>query len=232
MAYALVGTAGALATGSGANIAITPSWGASENRTAGNLLLCGVVGYGTTTTPSTPAGWSLAKTLGAGGSATIFYRIATGLDAAPTIAALASTTWIGAIAEFSGNATSSPLDQSGSKNGSSGTQTAVNAAADALAGELFFYAVRFVTSSSAARTITNTLNNGMSNNDVNNNATSTTRHASIGWAITTGNSAADQDAASLSSTYTNMTMVVASFLLFTTPDTFPPKLRQTAYLTI
>lgn len=230
MAYALVGTAGALATGSGSNIAITPAYGQSP--TANNLLLLGVLGFGTTTTPSTPAGWTLGPTLGAGGSATIFYRIATGGDAAPTVAALASTTWLGAVAEFSGNATSSPLDQSGSKNGSSGTQTAVNGAADALAGELFFYAVRFVTSTSVARTITNTLNNGMSNHDVNNNATSTTRHVSIGFGITTGNSAADQDAASLSSTYTNMTMAVASFLLTSVADTFPPKLRQTAYLTI
>ena len=93
MAYALVGTAAPVATGAAA--ALNPAWGTNQNRTAGNLLVCWVAATVSAGTPvwsiPTPSGWlRAAYAVCSGGGAgntpvvAIFYRIATGADAAPS----------------------------------------------------------------------------------------------------------------------------------------------------
>src|SRR5947208_10797726 len=111
MAYALVGTAGVVSTGT-AGAAVTPAYGTGENRTANNLLILTVLTTGSATLPATPAGWSVAKQqAGTSCSASIFYKIAAGADAAPTVALIASAIHNAQLQEFTGGPTSAPLDQ-------------------------------------------------------------------------------------------------------------------------
>jgi len=56
MAVALVGTIGTKVQGT-AGAAVSPGWGAGENRTAGNLLVLFVGVTGTATPPTAPVGW-------------------------------------------------------------------------------------------------------------------------------------------------------------------------------
>lgn len=182
MAYSLVGTIGAIATGtSGATL--TPSWGSGESRTANNLLLLAVGDQGSLSTPATPSGWTAgphvtATFIGSFCSISLFYKIAAGSDAAPSITGVGGALWVAQLAEFSGNVTSSPLDQS---NNASGTGAFSNPAADATAGELIFATVM----NNSGNTATATMNNGAS----------ATRSSGSGlytwWGVTTGNSSAD-----------------------------------------
>src|SRR5207253_1251782 len=107
-------------------------------------------------------------------SATLFYKVAAGADAAPTIAAATSTVWMVQLGEFTGNAVV-PLDQSGSAAGTTTPQVATCAAADATSGELFVSvgAARYTTT--VTGTLTDTYNNGATATSTNNNATSAGR---------------------------------------------------------
>src|SRR4030095_1844256 len=116
MAFSLVGTIGAARQGA-LSAAVTPAWGASENRTAGNLLVCFVAGTGSGVgaAPAAPSGWTR---VGVGSTTTsptcaLYYKIAAGADTAPTIAAITNVILTAQLAEFSGNASSSPLDKNG-----------------------------------------------------------------------------------------------------------------------
>ena len=77
MAFQLVGSVGTPVT-VGAGQTASPQWGAGSDRTASNLLILWAESYGATPTPN---GWTRA----AGDDAIVFYRIAAGGDAAPTI---------------------------------------------------------------------------------------------------------------------------------------------------
>ena len=99
MAVALVGTIGAASQGTAGN-AVTPAWGASENRTAGNLLICFVSVTQTATLPTTPEGWSIAvQKAGTLSSVTIYHKVALGTDAAPQIGAITSGVIAAQLAE-------------------------------------------------------------------------------------------------------------------------------------
>ncbi len=60
MSFSLVGSLGAVHV-TGTNVANTPAYG--QTPTAGNLLLCWVVGFVGTTTPTTPANWTSVATV-------------------------------------------------------------------------------------------------------------------------------------------------------------------------
>lgn len=223
MGYALVGTIGAVSVGS-SGAAVTPAWGASESRTAGNLLILQVAGDGSTTLPAAPAGWSIAKQI-AGGSNTssIFYKIAAGSDAAPTVAAISSDVLSCRLAEFSGNASSSPLDQTGSAIATSTPQTPTTGGVDAALGELVIVTGNARYTLAATKTLSNTLNNGATSNNVNNNSTSTISHYDMCWGITTGNSAADASTFAFTTSHiTAVAVVIASFKLPATPVVVTP----------
>lgn len=217
MAYALVGSAGTATRNATSNSPLTPAWGTGESRTAGNLLICWAGGGNTATFPATPSGWSIAVQEAGTASAcsmTIFYMIATGGDAAPTLAAASLTTWSAGLAEFSGNDASAPVDQSGVATGTTSPQAATASAVDAASGELVIYGADFHYTAAAVKTSSFSLNNGMTGNEQSNDATSTVGHFRFGWAITTGNASADS--ASLTYTTTSIkaaAVVAASFLL-------------------
>lgn len=203
MAYALVGSVGTASA--------TPAY--AQATSAGNLLICWVRASGATSSTST--GWAQAveKISGAGSTtASIWYRAnSTAGEAAPTITNLI----VGALAEFSGGATSLPLDQIGSQNGLATPILAVAAAADTAAGQLVVTTGQWVLSKSATNTTADTYNNGATpTSNLNNDATSTSGHYRFAWGTTTGKTAADQDSQSNDSmNLSSGCLVIASFKL-------------------
>lgn len=206
MAYSLV----AAGTASG-----TPTFGAST--TAGNLLVC--LCTGSSTTSSTSPGWVKAKEQisGAGSSvAAVWYKPNCGSgETAPTITNLAT----GALFEFSGGDTSSPVDQTGGNNivGSSPIVAACGSA-DIQAGELFVSAGNWILTKSATCTTADTYNNGATpTTNLNNDGSSVSSHYRFAWGTTTGNAAADQTSQSNGSmNISSGSVAVASFKLAST----------------
>jgi PKD repeat protein len=204
MSYALVGSKGAV-SGSSVGGSVTPAWGSGEGRTAGNLLLLWVEGHLTATLPSAPAGWSIgARKAGSGGlcSASVFYKIAAGGDSAPTVAAATGTLWNVQLAEFSGNAMASTLDQTGSASGTSTPEVVTAASVDATPGDLVVVTgVLEFTISVTNPSSTHTLNNGAGT--WTNSSQTGTAHYNFAYGVTTGNSSADSDSYSFDATFVN-----------------------------
>ena len=232
MAYALVGTIGVVQTATAGNPLVCV-WGVGESRTAGNLLVCFLSVLGSATTPTTPAGWSVAfsQNYATGtDSATIFYKIATGADAAPTIAAITGGSLVAQLAEFSGNKTTSPLDQIGGVQSVSSPATASLGAADAASGELLLMAAADVRSTARASADTWTSNHGTITQAGNNNITSSTTHYSFGYCLATNSNSGANTAimtASVTTSITGIAVVAASFLLpAAAVDVLPELIRQ------
>jgi hypothetical protein len=215
MAYALVGALGAEAQATAVNTAVSPAWGTSENRTADNLLICWVSGWSSATFPTTPSGWNIAiQKAGTSCSATVYWRIATGGDAAPSIAAAASTAWGAQLGEFSGNTAASPVDQTANAAGTTSPLSANAAASDVAVGELLVAAAAMWYSSAATKTTAHTLSTVGSTNSNSNDGIATTWHWNFAWATTTSNSGADQDSFAYTITkITGTAVVLASFKL-------------------
>jgi hypothetical protein len=213
MAYALIGTIGAVSQGA-ASAAVTPAWGTGESRTAGNLLICWVSGTAVATLPTTPSGWTIAKQqAGTSCSVTIYYKVAAGSDAAPTIAAATSGVWAVQLAEFSGG-TASPMDQSGAVIGITNPLTATATAADADSGNLVIACDAQFYGMAATHTYTGLIfNNGATAVVTNNSAVSTANNYCNAYGLqTTSNSSADTF--SLNAVTTQLTggaLVLASF---------------------
>ena len=216
MAFALVGSLGAVTQGA-SSAAVTPAYG--QTPTANNLLICWV-GVAGGTSPGTPSGWTLAllgHTGSGSGSAALFYKIAAGGDAAPTVPAVSGGVIAAQLGEFSGGAVPAVEDRGASASAITSTPTTMTAAgADAAAGELIAYAVSMFYSAGATKTNTMALNNGATAHDVNNNATSTTNHYLFGYGITTTNAAAD--VATLTWTTTKNAASGAAFSVFRLPS--------------
>ena len=210
MAIALVGTIGAVSQGA-AGAAVTPAFGTSENRTAGNLLICWVAGDAVATAPTTPSGWSVGKTVtGTSCAAAIFYKIAAGADAAPTIAAVTSQVWAARLAEYSGN-NAVPLDQVSSATGTTSPIVATNGSADVVSGELMVVAAADFYSTAATKTLTHTLNNATATS-TSNASTSTVSHYDFAYGVTTTNASADSDSyAFTTNKITGSALVLCSF---------------------
>jgi hypothetical protein len=221
MAYALVGTAGAATLGS-SGAAVTPAWGTGENRTLNNLLILWVVGFGVTTFPTTPSGWSQATGLaGTSMCAAVYFKIAAGSDAAPTIAALTSQAWAGALAEFSGGVTAAPVDQSMGSQGTTSPLSSPGAGPDLLAGELVVASGGAFYNASATKTISHTFNNGATSTERTNNATSTPDHYDFSYGITDSNALTDTDTFAFTTTkITGAAVANASFQVVLPPP--PP----------
>lgn len=215
--FSLVGTAGSATVGS-LGAAVTASYGAGETRAANNLLVCWVDGFNHSNLPTTPSGWSIAEQDGVGspifGSSTIFYKIATGGDAAPTIALVSGEVWIVRLAEFQGNAHTTPLDQIGLASGSS-PRTATLASTDAAAKELVVSAAAIIPTTSTTVTSSTAMNNGATATTISNDGSSTGTHYSFSYGITTGNAGADTSTVTSTGTLSGIVVVAASFKLAT-----------------
>lgn len=221
MAYALVGTIGAASQGA-VTTAVTPAWGTSENRTAGNLLICFCVVTQAATVPANISGWTRTFFSSSGNLCgfAIFYKIAAGADAAPTIAAITNGFIAAQLAEFSGNPATSPEDQSGaaSNTGTSPITTTFSnpGSNDVAAGELLI--IVSADARSAARTPSDTLtsNHGTITQAGNNNAASSANHYSFGYCLaTTSNSGATTATltSSVTTSLSGLAVCGATFLL-------------------
>lgn len=215
MAYALVGSLGTPVVGA-SGAAITPTF--AQATTKNNLLVLWVIGGGTVNAPAAPdASWTtvLKKSGVSGNSASLFYKVAAGGDANPTVALVASTVLQGGVGEFSGNGTFVPFDQVGSGSGSSTPTTATNAAVDVLAGELLVAIASYKTTANTAVTISHTLATVGSTTNLTNGATSTQSvHYAFAWGITTSKGSADSDSfAFTGGTPSGTAVVLASFAL-------------------
>lgn len=197
MAYALVGSLGTVATGTG--LSVSPTFGTGESRTAGNLLVCWVAGAGTSSLDPPPSGWTQAVA-DANTRAAIFYKVATGGDSAPTISQGSSGTLLAAgLAEFSGGATSTPEDQDASSTALTSATVITAASADTASGELVIGCAHYFYSMAGTKTTSHAYNNGGTTlSNANNDGTSDISHYRFTYAITTGNASAD----SLTDTWT------------------------------
>lgn len=216
MAYALVGTIGtAVQTAAGSPLN-TVTFGTGESRTAGNLLIFWVTVTASATLPGTPSGWSIgAQVAGTSCSATVYYKIAAGSDAAPTISAITSGLIAGQLAEFSGNRQVTPADRSGTQTATSNPVTATFGGADSSSGVLW------VAAGADRRSVARASNDTWTGNHVtataagNNNGTSSQDHYSFAYANTTSNSGADTAVMTLSITtsITGLAVAASSFEL-------------------
>lgn len=207
----------------GNNTANTPSWtsggSGSPNTTAplnaGDLGILVVTGTGTATLPSAPSGWTLVtsgQVAGTSCTSSIFYRELTGGDSAPTVAGATGEAWSALLMEFSGNATSAPLDQHGTgTTATSGTSVATGAP-DTQSGDLVISSLGLHFSTSATNTTGSSMNNGATYTSVGStDGTSGQGHCQFGYGITTGNSAADTTAPTWTGSPTGAAVVIASF---------------------
>lgn len=193
MGYALVGSRGAVKVGTSGG-SCSPVY--PQTPTANNLLEMRVAVAGSATLPGAPTGWSAGiQKAGTSCSASSFFKVAAGGDASPTIAAITSGVISAQICEWSGNATSSPKDQTGSAAGTTATLTVTAGAADAASGELAICVNSAFYSTAATKTLSDSLNNGTVTS-TQNNATSTADHYCFSDAITTSNASADSNTAS------------------------------------
>lgn len=239
MAYALVGAVGPVATGAAAPA--QPAWGTGANRTAGNLLVCSVsvvviVGTAQLVIPTTPSGWWRAVygvgtgTPGNSPVCAIYYKIATGGDAAPIFSATAGNCFA-QLFEFSGTVTNgSPLDQTGASvgvgTGNSKSWTAACPAADVAAGELVITADGLAMQSiSGTLTTTQSMNNGSLTSVPAGGSLSNGR---FGYGMTTSNAVPTVEtagwSASVNGNAVGATSVCATFLL----PGGPPRLNPAA----
>lgn len=192
MAYALVGSAGAVASG-GNNL--QPAFG--QATTAGNLLICWFTSDTNAVNQHIPTGWSAATGIGganSGGDFGVLYKANCGSgETAPTLTWDSVTTVVACLAEFSGGATTSPLDQTKTTAAAGSSPSAVTSAgADVAAGELIIAIQLDGLSKAGTVTTSHTYNNGASAHYVgNNDATSSISHYRFSWGTTTGNSVAD-----------------------------------------
>jgi hypothetical protein len=117
------------------------------------------------------------------------------------------------LAEFSGAAIASPLDKSGSASGTAASMTVACSAADATPSELVLVCSGGFYTTAATRTLADSLNNGATVTDTTNNAAASADHYCFGYATTTGNSVADSDSwtTSTSTHLTGAVGVIASF---------------------
>src|SRR5882672_5508357 len=131
MAITLVGNVGTIATAAAATV--SPVF--TQPTTLGNLLVAWIVeSSGTAAITTVAAGWVVAKNIFASitGEAAIWYKPnCAGGEAAPTFTSTSATFMAAQLCEFSGAITASPVDKTGSSQGTTSATLAVtNASAD------------------------------------------------------------------------------------------------------
>lgn len=220
MAWALVGTIGAVSQGA-ASAAVTPNWGTNENRVAGNLLVLFVAGTANASLPAAISGWSIAiQKAGTSCSASIYYTIAQGADAAPTVAAVTNVVLSCQLAEFSGGLWASPLDKTATAAGTTSAQVATAAGADIRSDSLLIACAGTYYSSGNTKTTNHTFNNGAASNKTSNDATSTQQHYNFTWGITNTKASASRTSYAFTTTFVTGTAVALASFTVNLPNSF------------
>jgi hypothetical protein len=206
----LVGTAGVVSQGA-SGAAVTPAYG--QTPSAGDLLVLTVAVTGVATLPTTPSGWSLAVTAtGTSVASAIFYKIATGADAAPTVAAITSGVISAQLSEYAGINQTTPLCATGTAAGTTSPIVVTNSRIDYSIGSLMVTAVAHLRSAGTLGSQTDTYTNATSV-QTSNKATSTANHYDFSYAAaTTAHASSDADSVAFTTTgITGMCVALASF---------------------
>lgn len=222
--WTLVGSPGSVAASSSGGALSTLAFGSGESRTAGNLLVCwlSTTGGGPA---SAPSGWSQAtegtQSLTTGYTQ-IFYRQATGGDAAPTFSAISGAVQTGQLAEFNPSVAGAVVvDQTAAQlNSTTATPLVLTAsAANQSTGELVVAAFQDVVSRAATDSVTNTFNNGGTVATATAYTASNTIHYQFYYDLApTSNSAADSWSHTYTTTrITGATGCMCSFMVIPAP---------------
>lgn len=228
MAYALVGSLGAVVQSTSGGSITTLAYG--QTPTANNLLILWIACAASANTPGTPSGWTSWSTgTGISCGCAILYKVAAGGDSAPTISAITSSVQSAMLGEFSGNDHSNPQDQAG---GASGTTTPISGntgVVDQAAGGLVITcSSAFYSSSSGTKTTSDSLNNGATAHTTTNTGTSV-NHYDFCWGITTSNASADSESLTVTTTHlTGCVMALGSFKMPPPPVIVPNLSRITS----
>ncbi len=227
MAYALVGTIGVASQGA-AGASVIPAWGTGENRTPNNLLVCFVSVTGDAAPPTTPAGWSIGVQVAAANScsAQIYWKIAAGGDAAPTITAAINAVIAAQLAEFSGNATTSPGDKFNGAISTSSPVSCTFGAPDIASGELYVIASGDFRSTNRAPNDILTSNNATITQAGNNNGVSGLNHYSFGYSLATTSNASSDTAVMTPSVTTSITGLAVAGCTFKLAPVILPDINQ------
>ena len=182
MSVTEVGTPAAPAVSSGTNSpSVSPSWDASQTRTAGNYLVAVAINWGGTTggTPGTPSGWTQLLTItGSSRSVVTFFgKVAAGSDSAPTIAATNTgtatfSTLAVRLVELTGVDTAIPVAASGSATGTTANPLVATTVANVTQSGCFALGAASLAVSASA---TSTLGAGSGWTSVADNGSTTTR---------------------------------------------------------
>ncbi len=117
------------------------------------------------------------------------------------------------LAEFSGGATASPIDQTGTNHGTTTPVVVTAGGTDAASGELIIASSGSTFSKAGTTTTANSFNNGATATNLSNeDATSLMSHYRFSYGITTGNSGADTN--SFSDTSMNLSLIEACVVSF------------------
>lgn len=223
MAPAIVGSPGPVSQGA-SGAAVTPAWDAGASRAFANTLILGVVTQGSATLPTVPAGWRVSnQRAGTSSTASIFYKTATGHDAAPTVSAITSAVITAQLTEYSGCDADLNFvrDNGGAASGTTSPITATAGVA-AASGELVVSAGGALYASAATATLADTFNNGATATDTTNNATSTVNHYCFGWGVTTSKASSQTDQLAFTGTPSDAVLVAVCLRVSRPPAPKPP----------
>lgn len=218
MAGALVGNVGAIATGT---TTVTPAYG--QATTAGHLLVARICFVGNATVATTATGWVQAIKVANSTAinSAIWYKPNSGAsETAPTFTVASGTYLAADLSEWSGIATSSPLDQTTTGTGASTNPFVQATNADAAAGDVQIAAL----GTSASKSGTLTFTDGWSpaatpaGSAHGTGTTSTTKHAWLTANIGDGSTGFNSVTISTSSTWA---MVLATFKTPPVPPSAP-----------
>jgi hypothetical protein len=203
---ALVGSAGAVAA---ANSSVTPAFG--QATTAGNLLVAQVAHSGTTAIACSDGTWTSAgqAVQGTVARAALFYKQNCGAgETAPTFTGGAVTIAV-VLSEWSGVATATPLDQTGTATGTATPLTVTASGTDGGTGRLVIAAYGWRTSAAVVASETDSTNFAQLVAD----SASRANHLGSPYSVTVATgSAADADTETESvGTVSSVAAVIASF---------------------
>ncbi len=214
MAYALVGSIGTVATGSNS---LSPTY--AQATSAGNLLIFILVtrdaqGVNSMTQSFVNAVNQLDATNAL--TAEIWYKANCAAGETAPVATITGglTGAAGVLAEFSGGATSSPVDTFGGANSATSPDAVTATGTLVEIGELVISSSVYQSTKAETVTTANSYNNGATpTGNLNNDATSIALHYRFAYGITTGTAAQTNSTTNTSMNLNTITSSLATFKL-------------------
>lgn len=205
----------------------TPAFGTGQSRALGNLLICWATQElsGGTLSPTTiSAGWTQAvQQTGTNTSAAVFYKIASGGDAAPTVTGTTGQAIDAQLSEFIVPLGFTPIyDQSGGATGTTSSQTGTAAAPDTTTTDMLCAAGAVRYSVGGTKALGLNSNHLVSYVVTDNNSTIQTSHYIMGYGFSTTTGAA-ADTSNVTFPTSNITEASVAFASFALMPTVSPR---------